>query len=111
VKDEQTFSTITFMKPKLQHQLAKHFDIAICMFVQKVFIEKKFPFKIAITNWNYGDKFKIRVNDELQALDLESRVEECKRLHLHNHILFFVYNNIKIIDYYMNFVLQRESSL
>jgi hypothetical protein len=29
------------------------------------------------------------VNDEVQALDLESRVEEYKWLHLHNHILFF----------------------
>ncbi len=53
-------------------------DIAICMFVQNVFIKKKFPFQIAITNWNYGNKFKIGVNDELEALDLESRVEECK---------------------------------
>jgi hypothetical protein len=78
VEDEQTFSTLTFMKSKLQNQLAKHLDIAICMFVQKVFINKKFPFQMAITNWNYADKFKIGVNDELQALDLESRVEECK---------------------------------
>ncbi len=46
------------MKSKLQNQLAKHLDIAICMFVQKIFIKKKFPFQIAITNWNYGDKFK-----------------------------------------------------
>jgi len=66
------------MKSKLQNQLAKHLDIEICMFVQKVFIKKTFPFQIAITNWNYGNKFKIGVNDELQALDLESRVEECK---------------------------------
>ncbi len=78
MEDEQTFSTLTFMKSKLQNQLAKHLDIAICMFVQKVFINKKFPFQMAITNWNYADKFKIGVNDELQALDLESRVEECK---------------------------------
>jgi hypothetical protein len=78
VEDEQTFSTLTFMKSKLQNQLAKHLDIAICMFVQKVFINKKFPFQMAITNWNYADKFKIGVNDELQALDLESRVGECK---------------------------------
>jgi hypothetical protein len=48
------------------------------MFVQKVFIKKKFPFHIAITNWNSGNKFKIGVNDELQALDLESKAEECK---------------------------------
>jgi hypothetical protein len=75
VEDEQTFSNLTFMKSKLQNQLAKHLDIAICMFVQKVFIKKKFPFQIAITNWNYGDNFKIGVNDEVQALDLESRVE------------------------------------
>jgi hypothetical protein len=78
VEDEQTFSILTFMKSKLQNQLAKHLDIAICMFVQNVFINKKFPFQMAITNWNYADKFKIGVNDELQALDLESRVEECK---------------------------------
>ncbi len=78
MEDEQTFSTLTFMKSKLQNQLAKHLDIAICMFVQKVFINKKFPFQMAITNWNYADKFKIGVNDELQALDLESRVGECK---------------------------------
>jgi hypothetical protein len=66
------------MKSKLQNRLAKHLDIAICMFVQKVFINKKVPLQIAITNWNYGDNFKIGVNDEVQALDLESRVEEYK---------------------------------
>ncbi len=78
MEDEQTFSTLTFKKSKSQNQLTKHLDITICMFVQKVFIKKKFPFHIAITNWNSGNKFKIGVNDELQALDLESKAEECK---------------------------------
>ncbi len=66
------------MESKLQNQLAKHLDVAICMFVQKVFIKKKFPFENGITNWNYGNNFKIGVNEEVQALDLKSRVEECK---------------------------------
>ncbi len=35
IKDEQTFSTFTFMKDKLRNRLGLHFDTTICMFEQK----------------------------------------------------------------------------
>ncbi len=62
VEDERTFSTLTFMNSKLWNRLARHLDIVICMFTEKFFINKTFPFQVAIMDWNDGDKVKIGVN-------------------------------------------------
>jgi hypothetical protein len=59
VKDESTFSTLTFMKFKLWNCLAGHLNIVICMFAQDFFTKDSFPFHATITNWN--DENKVRV--------------------------------------------------
>jgi hypothetical protein len=48
VEDEKTFSILTFMKSKLQNQLAMHLDITICMVVQNFFTKEMFPFQVII---------------------------------------------------------------
>jgi hypothetical protein len=35
VKDEQTFSTLAFMKDKFYNRLGLHLDTIVCMFAQK----------------------------------------------------------------------------
>ncbi len=62
VDDEKTFSTLTFMKPKLRNQLVGHLDIVIYMFVQDFFTKETFPFQVAIMNWNDGNKVRIGMN-------------------------------------------------
>jgi hypothetical protein len=57
VEDERTFSTLTFMKSKLQNRLAGHLDIAIYMFV-----EKTYPFQVVIMDLSDGDKVRIGMN-------------------------------------------------
>jgi hypothetical protein len=48
VEDERTFSTFTFMKSKLQNQLARHLNIVIHIFAQNFFTKETFPFQVAI---------------------------------------------------------------
>jgi hypothetical protein len=62
IKNERTFSTLTFMKSKLWNCLVGHLNIVIHMFVQKNFIKDTFPFQVAIANWNDGDKVIVGVN-------------------------------------------------
>jgi hypothetical protein len=62
VKNKRTFSILTFMKSKLQNQLAKHLDIAIHMFAQIFFIKEIFLFQVVIIDWNNGNKIKRGVN-------------------------------------------------
>ncbi len=62
MEDERTFSTLTFMKSKLQNQVTEHLDIAIHMFGKDFFIKKPFSFQVAIMLWNDGDEVKIGVN-------------------------------------------------
>ncbi len=62
MEDERTFSTLIFMKSKLQNQLAEHLDIAIHMFVKDFFTKETFPFQVVIMDWNDGNKVRIRVN-------------------------------------------------
>ncbi len=76
---------------KLWHQLATNSMLIVCIFelmrlvnlaiVQSLAMwkmNKHFQFPSCKINWNNGDKFKIGVNDQLQAFNLEFRVEECK---------------------------------
>jgi hypothetical protein len=51
VKDEHCFSTLTFMKTKLQNQLVIHLELVIRMFCQKFFTLQNFPFGAVIQNW------------------------------------------------------------
>jgi hypothetical protein len=51
VEDEQTFSTLAFMKDKLCNKLGLHLDTIICMFAQKFCIQESFPYHEAITTW------------------------------------------------------------
>jgi hypothetical protein len=62
VEDERTFSTLTFMKSKLHNRLVGHLDIAICMFVEKKFTEKTYPFQVVIMDLSDGDKVGIGMN-------------------------------------------------
>jgi hypothetical protein len=61
VEDERTFSTLTFMKSKIQNLLAGHLDTAIRMFAQDFFTKKTFPFQVAM-DWNDEDKVRIGVD-------------------------------------------------
>jgi hypothetical protein len=49
VEDEQTFSTLAFMKDKLCNKLDVHLDTIIHMFAQKFYIQENFPYHEAIT--------------------------------------------------------------
>ncbi len=52
VDDKHTFSTINFMKSKLNNQLATNLDLVVRMYDQDVFTLQYFPFHVIITNWN-----------------------------------------------------------
>ncbi len=49
VEDEQTFSTLAFMKDKLCNKLGLHLDTIIRMFAQKFCTQESFPYHEAIT--------------------------------------------------------------
>jgi hypothetical protein len=51
VEDERCFSTLTFMKTKLQNILTTHVELVIWIFSQKFFTFRDFPFGEAIQNW------------------------------------------------------------
>ncbi len=51
VEDEQTFSTLAFMKDKLCNKLGMHLDTIILMFAQKFYTQESFPYQEAITTW------------------------------------------------------------
>ncbi len=44
VEDEKTFSTLTFMKTKLQNQLCEHLNLVVCMFAQPFYMIHTFPY-------------------------------------------------------------------
>jgi hypothetical protein len=48
VEDEKCFSTLTFMKTKLQNRLTTHLELVIWMFGQFFFTLQDFPFGEAI---------------------------------------------------------------
>jgi hypothetical protein len=51
IEDECCFSTLAFMKTKLQNILTMHLELVIHMFSQKYFTLKTFPFGATIQNW------------------------------------------------------------
>jgi hypothetical protein len=51
VEDEQTFSTLAFMKDKLRNRLGLHLDTTLYMFAQKFYTQESFHYKEAITTW------------------------------------------------------------
>ena len=51
VEDEQTFSTLSFMKSKLRNRLTGHIDTCVKLFSQEFFTIETFPVSKAITSW------------------------------------------------------------
>jgi hypothetical protein len=51
MEDERCFSTLTFMKAKLQNRVTTHLELIIWIFSQKFFTLQNFPFGEAIQNW------------------------------------------------------------
>jgi hypothetical protein len=51
VEDERTFSTLTFMKTRLQNSLCEHLDLVVCMYVQPFYTVDTFPYHDAIATW------------------------------------------------------------
>jgi hypothetical protein len=56
VKDKCIFSTIVFIKDKLQNWLNQHLDTIMCIFTQELCTQKKFPYQDAITHWKDHEK-------------------------------------------------------
>ncbi len=48
-EDENTFSTLTFMKTKLYNRLCEQLVLVVCMFAQPFYIINTFPYDVAIT--------------------------------------------------------------
>jgi hypothetical protein len=64
VKDERTFSTITFIKSKLRNQPTTHLDFVVKMYAQEFFTLHNLLFYITMTKWNeeksgYGLEYKL----------------------------------------------------
>jgi hypothetical protein len=51
IEDEQTFSTLTFMKDKLCNRLGLHLDTIVSMFAQEFYTQENFPYEEAMTAW------------------------------------------------------------
>jgi len=51
VKDERTFSTLTFMKRRIQNMFDEHLDLMVCMFAQFFYDVDIFLYDNAITTW------------------------------------------------------------
>ncbi len=51
IEDEQTFSTLTFMKNKLRNRLSLHLDTIVRMFAHEFYIQENFPYEETITTW------------------------------------------------------------
>jgi hypothetical protein len=51
VKNEKTFSTLTFMKTRLWNPLCEHLDMVVWMFAQPFYTIDTFPYDDAITTW------------------------------------------------------------
>jgi hypothetical protein len=62
IEDEGTFSTLIFMKLKVQNWLVEHLDITICIFVQDFCTKNTFLFQTTIVDWNGEHKVRIKVN-------------------------------------------------
>jgi DNA primase large subunit len=52
IEDEWTFSTLGFMKSKLQNRLGGHLDICVKFFSQPFFTLANFPYADAIAFWS-----------------------------------------------------------
>jgi hypothetical protein len=52
VEDERTFSTLTFMKTKLQNRLDGHLPVVVGMYSQSHFNLDNFPYDAAFDDWN-----------------------------------------------------------
>ena len=51
MEDKRTFSTLSFMKSKLQNRLTRHVDTCVKLFSQEFFTIETFPVSKAITSW------------------------------------------------------------
>ena len=51
VEDEQTFSTLKFMKSKVRNRLGGHLDTTMRMFSQGYYSQETFPYQEAISHW------------------------------------------------------------
>jgi hypothetical protein len=54
MEDENTFSTLMFMKTKLQNQFWEHLDLVVCMFAQPFYMINTFPYDDAIMVHNHS---------------------------------------------------------
>jgi hypothetical protein len=51
VKNARTFSTLTFMKTRLQNKLYEDRDLVVCMFAQVIYNVDAFPYNDVIIVW------------------------------------------------------------
>jgi len=49
VKDERTFSILTFMKTRLWNGLCEHLNLVVCVFAQPFYMIDTFPYDDVIT--------------------------------------------------------------
>jgi hypothetical protein len=67
VKDERTFSTMSFMKDKLQNKLSTHLPLVVDMHSQQFFTLENFPYNDAFDDWK-----KVNHREELMGHDFYS---------------------------------------
>ena len=53
VEDERTFSTLNYMKSKIQNNLDEHLDLVVRMFGQTFYDLKTFLMQDAISKWKH----------------------------------------------------------
>jgi hypothetical protein len=51
VKDEHCFSSLTFLKNKLQAMLNLHLPLVVGMYSQKIYTLKTFPYVVTFDAW------------------------------------------------------------
>ncbi len=59
VEDERTFSTLTFMKTRLQNRLCEYLDLVMRIYTQPFYIVDTFPYDDAITAWTNEKEKKV----------------------------------------------------
>jgi hypothetical protein len=52
VEDEHVFSSLSFVKSKLQNHFTTHLNLVVWMYVPSFYNLESFPFYIAIYDWN-----------------------------------------------------------
>ena len=53
VEDERAFSTVNFVKGKLQNKLVEHLPLCVKMFIHKSYTLCSFPYQEAVDIWKY----------------------------------------------------------